>query len=319
MNELEFIAVERNKLSRMVLGNARPIVMAFILFTVVVVMTTDIRLVTISSMKDLGLEFFLLLFASYSMYICCVEGGTKSGLATEPYKEAIRQFENLKKYIEDNMLSRMNEFCIHYIDEEQRKTREQYLSSACIPYDEYIAKYVALDIDDINAMPGLTRFQRQAIINANRVKRIKLDPNKILNDGKSIHSRSALVVSPGTMKNIAFGAKMFKMSFVSICMSLIAFDIILEPSWIVFVEVCLKLATVVINGFSGHSDGYINITVHTVNYINNQSSLMQQAIQYVESNPTTKDIEASNEETSEISLVAWKPIPRPINKSRELH
>lgn len=303
MNELEFIAIERNKLSRLILGNARTVIMAFILFTIVVVMTTDIRFVTISSIKDLGLEFFLILFGSYSMYMCCSDAGTKSGLATEPYKDAIKRFEDLKKHIEDNMLSRMNDFCIHYIDEEQRKTRVQYLSSACIPYDIYIKKYATLDKGTIYADLNLTMFQKKAIIKANRVKRIKLDPNKILTQGKSVHTRSALMVSPGTMKNIAFGMKMAKMSFVSVCMSLIAFDIILEPSWIVFAEVCLKLATVILNGFGGHGDGYINITVHTVNYVNNQSLLMQQAIQYIEANPITKNTNQTTETTTEISVV----------------
>lgn len=61
--------------------------------------------------------------------------------------------------------------------------------------------------------------------------------------------------------------------------------IVVEQSLIVFAEVCLKLFTVVLNGFDGHKDGYNNITVHTVNYVNNQCSLMQQALQYVEEHP----------------------------------
>ena len=83
------------------------------------------------------------------------------------------------------------------------------------------------------------------------------------------------------MRAIACSVKMVKMGFVTVFTILIALDVILEPTWTVFAEVCFKLATVVINGFDGHKDGYNNITVHTVNYVNNQSSLMQQAIQYV--------------------------------------
>ena len=69
MNEFEKISVERKKISQYIVGNARTLMIAFILFTVIVVMTTDIKLVTISSITDLGLEFFLLLFASYAMKI----------------------------------------------------------------------------------------------------------------------------------------------------------------------------------------------------------------------------------------------------------
>ena len=286
MNELEIISPERNKVSRLILGNARIFLMTFILFMVVVVMTTDIRFMTISSILDLGLEFFLLLFASYFMYICCADGGIKSGYETDRYKNAIDRFTDLKKRIEETMLSRMNEFCNHYVDEELKKTRMQYLSIACITYDTYIEKYAKLGKQEIDLLTDLTSLQKKAVIKANRVKRIKLNAQMILTQGKIAHTRSPLGVSPETIKNITFGVKMFKMSLISILMSLIAFDIILEPSWTVFAGVCLKLATVIANGFDGNKEGFNNITVHTVNFVNSQSMLMQQALQYNESHPT---------------------------------
>lgn len=276
---------ERRKVSQYILGNARTLMIAFILFTVVVVMTTDIRLVTISSITDLGLEFFLLLFGSYGMYICCADGGISKGYATEIYKASVARFDELKARIEESILSRMNEFCNHYVDEELKKTRMQYLSLVCIPYEVYLEKYVNLGKKDIKALPDISDSQKKAIRKANKVKRIRLTPERMMTLGKTVHTRSVLAVTPNTMKNIAFGTKIIKMSFISVCMSLIAFDIILEPSWTVFAEVCIKLAAVVINGFDGHREGFNNITVHTVNYVNHQSSLMQQAIQYI----TTKE------------------------------
>lgn len=285
MNELEIITSDKTKISRLIFGNARTLMMVFILFTVIVVMTTDIKFVTISSITDLGLEFFILLFSSYGMYVCCADGGIKSGYETEAYKASVKRFDDLKSRIEGSMLSRMAEFCTHYVDEELKKTRMQYLSVACIPYEVYMEKYVKLGAKDIDVLAELTAPQKKAVKQANRVHRIKLTPEMIMTQGKTVHTRSALVATPDTMKNIAFGVKMFKMSFVSICMSLIALDIILQPSWVVFAEVCLKLATVVINGFDGHKEGFNNITVHTVNYVNNQSALMLQAIQYIEANP----------------------------------
>lgn len=277
---------ERRKVSQYILGNARTLMIAFILFTVVVVMTTDIRLVTISSITDLGLEFFLLLFGSYGMFVCCADGGINKGYATEVYKKSVERFDALKTRIEESMLSRMNEFCSHYVGEELKKTRMQYLSLVCIPYDVYIEKYVNLGRREIKALSGVTDAQKKAIKRANRVKRINITPERVMTLGKTIHTRSVLAITPDTMKNIAYGTKIIKMSFISICMSLIALDVIMEPSWTVFAEVCLKLAAVIINGFDGHREGFNNITVHTVNYVNNQSALMQQAIQYI---TTTKE------------------------------
>lgn len=279
--ELEPISSDRKKITQYIFANTRPFLIAFIIFVVIVVMTTDIRLVTISSLTDLGLEFFILLFCSYGMYICCADGGIKGGYATELYKSTVKRFEELKSQIEISSLPRMNDFCAHYINEELKQARMQYLATACIPYEVYLDKYAKLGKKDIDALTDLTSLQKKAVKKANRLRPIKLTPEMILTQGKTMHNRSALAANPGTMKNVAFTVKIFKMSFISICMPLIALDMIMEPSWVVFAEVCLKLFTVVLNGFDGHKDGYNNITVHTVNYLNNQSSLMQQAIQYV--------------------------------------
>jgi hypothetical protein len=233
---------------------------------------------------DLLLDFFILLFSSYSMYICCADGGIKSGYKTVEYTSAVKIFDELKTRIEDGMLQDLNDFCAYYIEDELRRERMQYLSLVCIPYDVYLEKYVTLGKVELTALPGLTSAHRKAILKANRVKRIKLTPKMILTQGKITHSRSALMTSPDTLKNIAFGVKMFKMSLLSIGMSLIAFDVILAPSWTVFAEVCIKLVTVIINGFDGHKEGFNNVAVHTVNYVNNQSFLMKQAMQFAEEN-----------------------------------
>ena len=283
MSDFETISTDRKKLSQLILGNARTLMIAFILFTVVVVMTTDIRFTTISSIRDLGLDFFILLFSSYGMYVCCADGGIKSGYSTEIYKSAVVRFDELKSRIEESMLPRMGDFCNYYVDEELKKTRMQYLSVACIPYDVYMEKYVKLGKREIDALEELTDSQKKAVKKAHRVHRIKLTPEMILTQGKTVHTRSGLPTDPETLKNFTFATKLVKMGLISICMSLVALDIILEPSWTVFAEVCLKLATVIINGFDGHKEGFNNITVHTVNYVNNQASLMKQAIQYIDS------------------------------------
>lgn len=260
---------------------------AFILFTVIVVMTTDITFVNISSIKDFGLEFFLLLFASYAMYVCCADGGTSAGMATEEYKTTVKRFAELKEQVlENSRYSRMNEFCAYYIAEELKKTRTQYLLVAGINYKEYLEKYVKLDKSEIKENTELTKLQKKAIIKANRVRQIRFTPDMMTTmQGKTTFARFALYVTPKTHKNLAFGTKFIKMSFVAIGMSLIALQVILEPSWTVFAEVCMKLVTVVVNGFDGRTMGYNNIVIDTVSYTNTQSDLMQQAIHYIDAHP----------------------------------
>ena len=252
-------------------------------------MTTDIRFVSITNIRDLGLDFFLLLFASYAMYVCCADGGVSVGYSTDIYKDSVKRFGDLKNKIEGSMLTRMEEFCNHYCDEELRRVRMQYLSVACIPYDVYLDKYVNLGKNEVDELPELKEGQKKAIKKANKVKRITLTPERIMTQGKTIHTRSALTITPDAMKSIVFGKKFVKMSIISLCASMIGFEVIMQPTWTVFASVCFKLAIVVINGFEGNKAGFTNIAVHTVNYVNNQSSLMQQAIQYIEAHPTTDE------------------------------
>lgn len=287
MGEFEKIAVERRKISKLILGNARTLMIAFILFAVIVVMTTDISLITVSSIKDFGLEFFLLLFASYAFYVVNADGGTSAGLATEEYKGAVKRFEELKaQALENARYSRLNEYCEYYIAEELKKTRMHYLVVASIRYDEYLEKYAKLSGREIKALPELTELQKRAVIKANRVKQIRFTPNMMTTmQGKGAFTRFALTVTPKMLKDFAFGTKFIKMSVAALGMSLIALQVILEPSWTVFAEVCMKLVTVVINGFDGRTMGYSNIVIDTVSYTNIQSDLMQQAIHYIDAHP----------------------------------
>lgn len=287
MGEFEKISLERRKISQYLMGNARTLMIAFILFAVIVVMTTDITFVSVSSIKDFGLEFFLILFASYAMYVCCADGGTNAGMATEAYKESEKRFVELKeRVLAESIYSRLNEFCAYYIADELKKTRMQFLLVASISYDEYLEKYSKLGKAEIKTLPNLTELQKNAIIKANRVRQIRFTPDMITTmQGKHSFARFALYITPGAHKTFAFGTKFVKMCFVSVGMSLIALQVILEPSWTVFAEVCMKLVAVVVNGFDGRTMGYNNIVIDTVNYTNTQSDLLLQAIHYAESHP----------------------------------
>ena len=288
MSELERLP-EKKRLSQHIFGGARTLVIALTLFAVIVVTTTDIRLVTIRSLADLGLDFFILLFVSYGMYVCCADGGISAGYATEAYKKSVERFETLKEKIEASMLTRMDEFCNYYADKELRRMRMHYLAVVCITYEVYIEKYVTLGKDEVNALPNLTSGQKKAIKKANAIKRIKLTPERIMTLGKNVRSRAVLGVTPDTMRNITFGKRFVRMSIISAMMSIIAFDVIAEPTWVVFATVCIKLVAVVINGYDGHRVGFNNITTHTVGYIDSQSMLMNQAIQYIDAHPTTNE------------------------------
>lgn len=283
MNDLEKIQTERKKILSLIVSNARGILIALILFAVIVIMTTDIRFVTISSLRDLGLEFYLLLFTSYSMYILCADGGTNAGLVSEVYTNVVKRFEELKDKLQHVQYDRLNDFCEWYAEEELKQARMHYLLSASVSYETYIEKYSTLRRKEIKACQDLSSGQKKAIISANRIKRLRITPMMLTTmQGKGAHSRYSLSITPRMIKRLKVTKKIITSLFTTAGLTMIAFQVVKEPSWTIFVEVCIKLVTVAIYGFDGRNMGFDNITIDTVNYTNTQCDMLTRALKFIE-------------------------------------
>ncbi len=289
MSEFERLPIDdvKKRFAKNFVNNIGLFMGVFLVFAVIVIMTTDIHLVSFQELASLGLDFFLLLFCSYFMYICCGDTGTKAGLAANIYNTTLEQFDSTKKkIIEGQMQSRLFEFCQHYVEEELRSIRTTILSVVGISYADYKEKYMAIGRKQRKALP-LTKSQKKAIKRANREDPVKLTPEMIMRHGRTANRRSPLGVNPTEKKRMIFGMKFVQISLISVGMSMIALDVIVEPSWAIVASVALKLVTIIYNGFSGYIACYDNIVVYSVNFMNDQIDLMHQAIQYIST--TTND------------------------------
>ena len=288
MTNFEKIDVAKKKVGKTFMNNIGLFMSVVLIFAVIVIMTTDIHLVSLAEITSLGLDFFLLLFCSYSMYICLADTGSKSGLSTLRYIETVEKFGEMKNRIfEGNMQNRLLDFCNYYTANELQNVKTAIIAMVGLSYDDYRDNYMHLDNKGLDAIKELNSAQKKAIKKANKVKPVKLTPEMILRQGRSARRRSPLEINPVTKKNMQFGFKFVQITALSFGMSLIAFDIITEPSWVIFASVCLKLLSIVLNGFGGYKAGYDNIVIDTVNYTNAQTDLMQQAVQYIRA--TTND------------------------------
>lgn len=273
----------KKKLKRGFLSYAGIFVGAFLMFAVVVIVTTDIRLTSFEETAALGLDFFLLLFCSYSMYINCSDSGMRAGLASSMYAEAQEEYESLKSSItERNIQARLPEFCRHYIDEELKCARMELLSAFGISYESYIGEYLPLGKSEIDGRTELSEAQREAVKKAGGIKPVKLTPEMIMKRGRGSTRRAPLGIKPETKRYVNFGRKFVTTFLVALLMSAVVLDVVVEPTWIIFATCMLKLLTVVMNGFGGYKFGYENIVFDTVNYINDQTDLMRQAVQFAE-------------------------------------
>lgn len=286
----------KNKLKKGFLNYAGIFVGVFLMFAVVVIVTTDISLTSFEELAALGLDFFLLLFCSYSMYINCSDSGMRTGLASKLYTDALSTFETYKKSIVERRLqARLPEFCRHFVEEELRNSRLEILAIVGISYEVYLKEYISLSEEDVDARADLSKPQREAIKKANAEKPIKLTPEMIMKRGRGSYRRSPLGWKPESKKYLNFGIKFVTTFLVALVMSMIVLDVIIEPTWVIFASVILKLLAVVMNGFSGYKFGYENIVFDTVNYMNDQVDLMRQAIQYMDDTPLVEPEKAPPE------------------------
>lgn len=290
MSELEKIPLGKTKLAKGIINYAGILVSVCLMFAVIIIVTTDVKITTFADLADLGMDFFLLLFCAYAAYVSCADSGMRAGLATEVYNETYAKFTELKdKLVKGNMQCRLGEFCRNYILEDLKNVRMSHLAVVGFSYEQYLELYMTKDDKEIDAIAALSPAQKKAIKTANRVKPISFRPEQILRHGRAVSHRSPLEMSPDTRKTITFGVKFVQSSLIALGMSIIALDLVVDPSWVVFATVCFKLVSVVYNCFGGYKTGYGNIVYDSVNYMNGQIDLMEQAIQYIEAHPLTNE------------------------------
>ncbi len=297
---------KKKKFAKGLINGAGILVGVFLMFAVIVITTTDIRIVSFEQIAALTLDFFLLLFVSYSMYVTSTDSGMRSGLQSDLYKNALSKFETKKKGIVDaKQQVRLHEFCRYYIDEELKNSRMNVLAVVGFSYEKYLKKWVMLDDDAIEKDTTLTKVQKKAIIKANSIQPVKLTPEMIMKRGRGSSRRAPLGTKPETKKKINFGTKFVTSFLVAGIMSIIVLDMAEEPSWVMFASCLLKLLSVVMNGVQGYKFGFENIAFDTADYITDQTDLMEQATQYFEGHPEpvfdtdSQEFEGAPEERSE--------------------
>lgn len=117
--------------------------------------------------------------------------------------------------------------------------------------------------------------------------------------GRGSSRRAPLGTKPETKKSINFGVKFGSSFLVSLVMSVIVLDVVVEPTWVIFASCMLKLLAVAMNGFTGYKFGYENIVFDTVNYMDDQTDLINQAMQYFDAHPEAPDGDDKKDISSE--------------------
>lgn len=280
------VVSDRNRRKRAVrsfFNSAGIFVGGFILLAVVIVVTTDIRLITIQDFMGFALDFFLLLFCSYSMYVSCSDSGMRAGLQCSLYTGACDEHAVHKnRIVERRFQPRLQAFCRHFVTDELKSVRLFILANVGFSYELYEDLYIGKDVEQIRCDERLSRSQKRAIIAANTIAPIHLTPDMFMRRGRGGGRRSPLGMPPERKKYINYIVKFVTSLLISLAISTIVLEVVVAPTWTLIATCFIKLLTVVLNGFFGYKFGYENIVIDTSNYIEDQVDLLKQAEQFCE-------------------------------------
>ncbi len=297
---LDSMRESKNKAIKGFINNKGLFVGIILVFIVILVFTTNVNFQSTAEIIKLSLVIFVFIFCSYSMYVNCADSGTRAGKNTSQYITTQEEYNVIKKRIIDgNNQMRLSEFCRYYIDDELKNARKDILDGVGIDYDEYLKIWVGADKITIESDDKLSQGKKAAIIKANAIKPVKLTPEMIMKCGRGNKRRAPLGVRPETLKKVNYGVKLITTISTSLFTCMLALEVISNPSWATFAELCIKLLMVILSGFTGYKMGYENITVNTVDYILDQTDLLNQFEQYLGKYPVPVAEEVGEEITPE--------------------
>ena len=288
---------KKKRMVRGMINYAGILIGVFIIFVVIVALTTKLKVAEGDEfgLKELGINFFVLLFSSYAIYISNADSGSRAGYISDNYTSERARFDELKTtIIERKIQARMAQFCHEFAVEELKITRSTILANVGLKYEEYEERYMSEDAAEIDVTDELSEAQKRAIKIANSIEMINLTPDMILKRGRGTISRAPLGTTPEHRKTRKFITKFLNSAVISLLMSMIVPEVVQSPTWITFVSIALRIFLVVLNGFFGYKFGYENIAEHTAAYMRDQSDLMAQFLQWIEKNPEEEGAEEAS-------------------------
>lgn len=272
----------KQRITKKILSNAGMICSCFLFFVAAVVLTTDIKgIESVTQIAELGLSFMVILFLTYSMYFSCSDSGIKNGKLSAAYIDACRRCDDLKNHIiTEDLYKQLVSFCKDYVLKELKNACSEVLTPVGISYEEYEDKCKGKDEKELSAY---SEVQLKAIKRANKLKPIKLNADMICKRSRRGARRNPLGITPNTRKAINDTISFVKITLTSLLTGVVVLDAVVDFSWATVVGVLLKLMPVVVNAFNGYKSGYENIVIDSVDYMNDQIDLMEQAIRYKKS------------------------------------
>ena len=179
------------------------------------------------------------------------------------------------------MAGRVPEFCTYYKRKELREYRESLLCDIEMSYDEYKQKYLTMPYK-ILMRQNLSYDAKKIIAKCNAARSIKLYPGMILNENGE-YDRDKLIGKSGREREKHDKKKQAVTRAVYVIFgAVVAFDVILNFSWITVAQWIVRMLPVILAIISGDDSGYCNITVTETNFKHGQVNVINLFTEYID-------------------------------------
>lgn len=262
-----------------ILEKAGFIMAAAIMLVVIVVMTTDVKGITFKTVADMSAQFFVLTFCTYGMYTNLYQNGTIAGERTSEYIDVTKKYAELREELKVNDIHKeLTQFCREYVDTERKARCEDVLVTVGVSWEDFL-EYRHLNKDKL-VEKGLSPLMISAVKRAKRIRPIKLRSDMLLRNGRTATRRRAMHVQPIVKRRADMAMHFVKTALTNGALGLIVCEVLVNPSWETVGAVALKLISVAFSGCSGYRAGFVNITVNSVAYVQDQIDLLEEFKQW---------------------------------------
>lgn len=275
--ESAVVATERVKarLAKKLVANAGALCSCFLLLVTALVLTTDVSALTDpSELKAMGTSFVVLLFLTYSMYFSCSGSGARAGESSATYLEACARYEQVKAAVAaEGSYEKLRAFCRSYVRRELEAARAAILSEC------------GLEAADLEAYrrgerADFSKRRLRALARAEALKPVRLTADMLMRRGRRPPRRAPLGLTPTKRKNLHDAISFLKITATSLLTGTVVIEVVIDFSWSAVVALFFKLMPVVVNGFYVYKAGLENVIVDSVDYMNDQTDVLKQALAY---------------------------------------
>lgn len=253
----------------------------FIVFACMIILSTDIDTISIDDMQTIGISFFVLVIATYLVYISCADSGKRNGLLTEEYKKTIEKFNSLKEIIVTKGYQYyIPQFCKEYVEQEFNNARKNLLEPLGIKYEDFLQLLEKMPKRKVKKQ-NFSKLQKNAILKARKLKPMELKPEMIYQTRFKV-KRNLIADNPQSIKTKNYTSRFFKILIFSLVGASVSFTPVVIFDASVLATMLFKLISIISNGYFGYRFGYDNIVSDTCDYIDSKCDLMQQIIKYCE-------------------------------------